>query len=505
MIEKRARERRVRNFSNYITFLQFVPQVRKPRWVLISIMSESKNLTTGSVSQNLIRLVLPMIFGIVAVLSVSLVDTYFVGRLGTDPLAALSFTFPVTLTISSLAIGLGAGAASLVSRSVGAQDQEDAKRMATDSLILAIALVAAISILGFFTIRPLFSLLGAQGEILNMIERYMRIWYISMPFLVVPMVANAIIRAVGDALWPSAIMIGAAFVNIATTPMFIFGFGIIPALDIEGAAWGTLVARVTTLIFASYILVFREKLVVLAFESFEDTLKSWWRVVKIAVPAAIGSAANPIGIAVVTSIVAMIGSETVAAFGVATRIESFSAIPMLALSSAIGPMVGQNWGANEKDRVIRSLHLCYGACAVWSALLVGVFWFFGETLAGIFASSPKVGEEAASYLKIIPFSLWGYGIVIVAAGAYNSLGKSVTGLGYYLVRSAVFYVPLSWLASMMSGSEKVYIAIAVSNALAGIVVGVHSLWWLNRADITDCSPSSESGSDSTASEAASEK
>lgn len=453
-------------------------------------MSDSKNLTAGPVGANLLRLALPMVFGIVAVLSVSLVDTYFVGRLGTNPLAALSFTFPVTLAITSLSIGLGAGVASLVSRSVGSGDKESAKRISTDALILALLLVIIISIIGYLTIRPLFALLSASDEILDMIVRYMQIWYISMPFLVVPMVSNAIIRAVGDALWPSAIMIGAAAVNIATTPMFIFGIGFIPALDIEGAAWGTLVARVTTLIFASYIIVFREKLVTFKIQSLQDTMKSWWEIIKIAVPAAIGNAANPVGIAIVTAIIATIGSETVAAFGVATRIESFSAIPMLALSSAIGPMVGQNWGAVEKGRVIRSLHLSYAACTIWSVILAAVFWFFGLQIASVLASSESVASEAALYLKIIPISLWGYGVVIVAAGAYNSLGKSITGLGYYLVRTAVFYVPLSWFASMMSGSEKVYIAIAVSNVLAGIAIGAHSLWWLKKANISDCTPDS---------------
>ena len=110
-----------------------------------------------------------MVLGIIAVISVSLIDTFYVGHMGTQELTALSFTFPVTLTVSSLAIGLGAGASSVVSRAIGADERNNAKRLATDSLVLALILVIAVATVGFFAIDPLFTLLGATGETLELI------------------------------------------------------------------------------------------------------------------------------------------------------------------------------------------------------------------------------------------------------------------------------------------------------------------------------------------------
>ena len=106
--------------------------------------SSSRDLTQGSISKALYSLVAPMIFGIIAVISVSIIDTYFVAKLGTDELTALSFTFPVTMAVASIAIGLGAGAASVVSRAVGAGNTEDAKRLTTDSLVLAILVILSL-------------------------------------------------------------------------------------------------------------------------------------------------------------------------------------------------------------------------------------------------------------------------------------------------------------------------------------------------------------------------
>lgn len=443
-------------------------------------MTRSKSLINDNISIVIWRLVLPMIFGVIAVLSVSLIDTYFVGKLGSNALAAISFTFAVTFTISSLSIGLSAGAGSMVSRVIGEGNKHKARQLSTDAIILSLCLVIIISILGYIYARNLFSLLGARGQILDMIVRYMDIWFISMPFLVVPMVANAIIRAAGDAFWPSIIMIGAALVNIITTPMFVFGFGPIPQLGIEGAAWGTFIARVTTLIFALYILTLREKLLSYEIQKIRILLTSWWKILKIGIPASLGNATNPLGITIVTAIIATIGADTVAAFGVATRLEAFASIPMLALSSAIGPIAGQNWGANKKDRVILALKQCYIICFLWSAFIAIIFYFLGESFAKFLSSDADVAKEAAVYLKIVPFTLWGYGFIIVAAGAYNALGKSVTGLSFYLTRTALFYVPLSWFASILAGSEAIFIAISISNVTAGILIGAYSLWWLKQ-------------------------
>ena len=122
-------------------------------------------MTTGPVAGHLARMTLPMVVGILAVLSISVADTYFVAQLGTNELAALSFTFPVVFCMASIGIGLGAGASSVVSRAVGSGDERRVRRLATDSLILALLIVGGLATLGLLTIEPLFRLLGALAQI----------------------------------------------------------------------------------------------------------------------------------------------------------------------------------------------------------------------------------------------------------------------------------------------------------------------------------------------------
>ncbi|MFW5816547.1 MAG: MATE family efflux transporter, partial [Wenzhouxiangella sp.] len=333
---------------------------------------------------------------------------------------------------------------------------------------------------GLLTLEAVLVILGASGEILDMAMRYSRIWYLSLPFLIVTMVCNAMTRAGGDAFWPSTIMVCSALLNVIVTPILVFGIGPFPDLGIEGAALATLLARVISSLMALYLVIGRDRLVVLAWRDLRRFSRSARRVLGIGIPAALGNASNPLGMAIATAVIAVLGSETVAGFGVATRLEAFAILPMLALSASIGPVVGQNWGSDRADRVALAMKTAFGFCAGWALVLALFFWAFGQPIAALFSAEPSVTEQAARYLWIVPISLWGYGFVIIAAGAFNALGKPLIALGYSLTRTAVFYVPLVWIASRLDGSATVYAAIAVANVLAGILVAVDSLHRVRR-------------------------
>lgn len=434
-----------------------------------------QDLSTGPVGRRLAGLAWPMTLGLLAAMSVSLADAFFLGRLGTGELAAISFAFPVVFTFTSVSIGLGAGAASVVSRAIGRGDRAEARRLATDSLGLAVALMMALSALGWLAARPLFAALGAQGAVLDDAVAYMRVWYPSMPFLVVVMVANNILRAGGDARAPSAILVAMAAVNLALAPLLIFGLGGLPRLEVEGAAWASLVARAAVAGASLAVLAIRDRLIEGARPPLRALWASWRRVLAIALPAALGNAVAPLGVAAVTAALAGFGTASVAAFGVATRVEAFATLPMLALSAAIGPVAGQSWGAGRAERVEEALRGAFLFCLLWSGLLAAAFWAVGEEVAAAFTDDPTVAAQAASYLRVVSLSLVGYGVAVVAAGAFNALGRPLTALGYHLLRTVGLLVPLAWAAAALAGPRAVFVAIALANAVAGGLIARHAL------------------------------
>lgn len=185
-------------------------------------------LVEGNIKKQLFQMTWPMIFGMLGLVVFNLVDTYFIGQLGVKQLAAMGFTFPVVTLINSFALGLGIGTSALVSRALGQGNHDQAARITTDSLVLAILLAACISIVGLLTIDPVFNMLGAEEDVLFYIKQYMSIWYMGSVFVVIPMVGNNAIRATGDTRTPALVMVVAGLSNAIMDYLLIFGIGIFP-------------------------------------------------------------------------------------------------------------------------------------------------------------------------------------------------------------------------------------------------------------------------------------
>ena len=257
------------------------------RGVFKAIMSTKRaDLLNDPVGPTLLRLAGPMALGFIAVILFSVVDTFWVGRLGSRELAAMSFTFPVIFLVMSIAVGMGVGMTSVVSRAIGRGDTGRVCRFTTDGLLLANTLVVLVAAAGLSTIGPVFETLGASPDIVTLIRRYMVPWYMGIGFIVIPIVGNAAIRATGDTKTPSLIMMIAGGVNMVLDPLLIFGVGPFPRLELQGAAIATVIAYAITFIAAFVILWKRERMLEFARPTIRDLLDSWRQILYIAVPAA---------------------------------------------------------------------------------------------------------------------------------------------------------------------------------------------------------------------------
>lgn len=426
-------------------------------------------LTQGSTFRHILNLTLPMVWALFATIGFNVADTFFIAQLGTMELAAISFTFPVVMTLISLAIGLGAGTSAVVARAIGQGDRRRVERLATDGLLLAAVVVSAFVVVGLLTIDPLFRLLGAEEALLPLIRDYMEIWYLGIPFLVVPMVGNNVIRASGDARFPSLIMIIAALVNLILDPLLIFGLAGFPRLELQGAALATVAARAITFIGAIAILHYRERLIRWSKPKASEVFASWRAILHVGLPAAGTQMINPIAIAVITRFVAAYGTTAVAGFGLATRLEALSLVFLFALSSSTGPIVGQNLGAGLLERIRMTLRQSYFLSFGWGAAVALLLGFFGPAMAGLFDDDPAVIAIAQDYLLIVPFSYGLYGAVMVAGAGFNALGRPLSSTFLTLLRMIILYIPLAYIAGQIYGIVGIFAAAAIANLGAGLV------------------------------------
>jgi putative MATE family efflux protein len=397
------------------------------------------------------------------------VDAFFVGRLGPDHLAALSFTFPVVLVIGNLALGMGVGVTALISPAVGGGNSGAVKRITTDSLIFSVLLVAAISVGGLFTIDPLFRALGAGPDILPLIRQYMRIWYYGMICVVVPMVGNSAIRATGDTRTPSIIMMIAAAVNTIFDPLLIFGVGPFPAMGIAGAAVATVIARFSTMTVSLLVLGLRERMLTLKIRPLTEMLSSWRRLVYIGIPAAASRVILPIALGMITRIVSAYGIQEVAAYGVATRVEFFANTVLFALSWVIGPFVGQNWGGGARDRVRKAMGYGMWFSVLWGLLLYAILAAAARPIAAAFNDAAEVQRTIVLYLRVVPIGYGGFGILLIVASALNVLNRPLHAASLTVFQMFVLMVPLAFAASRFLDVWGVFAAIALVDVLIGVI------------------------------------
>ncbi len=438
-------------------------------------MSEAAKLTPGSIRGHLVSQTLPMMIGVAAIMSVGLVDAYFIGRLGSEELAAVAFIFPVTIALSSLGVGVMVGVSSVIARALGAGDLDRAARRANFGAVFAAGLGLAMGLALYAVLDPLFRLMQAPEALLPLIHDYMGPFALGMPLLMLQMGLNGVLRGQGAARMMSAVSIFFALANWILKPLLISGGFGLTGFGVAGAAYAVLAGYALASLLAWWLL--RRTLLPIHPSLIRQCRwgESARAIAKVAGPAALSNAINPIGLSVLTALLASQGEAAVAGFGAAGRLQAFAVVPLLALSGSIGSIVGQNWGAGRADRSRLAMLEAGIFCVGYGLVLAVLLYVFGDWFADLFAEDPAVIEQFSAYLAISVWGYAGFGLLIVANGALNAVDKSGFALAQSFARVFLVMLPFAWLLRGAWGEEAVYAAELVAN-LAGGALAAYIAW-----------------------------
>ena len=435
-------------------------------------------MTKGPVGPNLIRLAIPMIFGLISILLINLVDTFYISLIGVRELVAISFTFPVTFTLMSFSFGIGIGAASVISRAIGEGDHHRVQRLTTDSLLLVALIILVVAGLSYLNLDAIFRLMGATDESLPLIEEYMIPWLMGVVFVVIPIVGNSAIRATGDTKTPSIIMVIAAVVNAVLDPILIFGYGPFPEMGIEGAAIATVISYISIMIVGLWMLGKRERMLTANWPGIAEILSSWKALLYIGIPAMLTQLLFPVSNAVLTRIAADLGDATVAAFGVGSRIESLAMIGSMALSSVIIPFIGQNYGAKKFDRIKTASRFVLRFALIWGITVWAFLALFSGGIAWAFSDDLEIQTLIKQFFWIVPFGFGFHGISQLVSGSCNALHRPFHSTIINIMRLFLFLIPLVYLGSQIWGTTGFFIGIALGNLATGTIA-----WYWFRSSI----------------------
>lgn len=401
-------------------------------------------------------------------------EAVYLGILGTEALAAMGFAFPLTITLFAFAGGIGSGSSSVIARAMGAGDRHRASLLVTHAQILALILGILLGAVSVAYAPQIIAALGAKDLVLELTIEYLEVYMLGFPFFMLSIVGSTLLRATGSAASPGIIMSVGSVIQIALGPILIFGWFGIPEMGIAGAAWAYVASRVLSMVLYGWLLV-RTRLMTW---EMRGLFNSWSSIMHVGGPAIASGLVMPVSMLIITRLLANHGHEVVAGYNVASRVETMAHMILWSCSSSVEPVIGQNWGARQFDRVRRALFLAHSFCLGWGAVTFVIMILFGSFLVSLIDSNPIVVDTATMFFIWVPASIGFMGMMQVANSSFNARGLPMPALVISLLRSLIIYVPLALLGDHLWGYTGIFAATALTNVALGIVA-----WHWNRVSV----------------------
>lgn len=424
------------------------------------------NETTPPLGRTLWRQTWPMAIGVLALLGFQLVDSAFVARLGTAPLAAQSFTFPLTFLVIGVQVGLGIAIAALISRALGGGETARARRLGSLVLMLGGVIIALLVFLLWWAQTPIFARLGADALSRELIRDYWAPQLFASWLGAVLYFIYSLFRAHGDTRLPGKMMVITSLLNLGLDPLLIFGIGPWDGLGLPGAAWATAIAFGCGLFIASRRLRETDWLTSQGLKS--ELRRSARPFAAIAGPAMISQLMPPLAAMLAISVVARLGESTVAAWGLASRLETLALVVVLAMTMSLPPWLGRCYGAGDWQQVNRLMRLALGVVVVWQLGLGLALALLAPWVAHLLAGSPDVHDALTVLIRFLLPSYAPLGICMLVVSAGNALGWPLRAMLMSAARLFVCYLPFLWLGAWLGGLVGLAAGAAVGNLLAGV-------------------------------------
>jgi putative MATE family efflux protein len=418
---------------------------------------------TIALARDVFKQTWPMVFGIFSLMSFQLADSTFISQLGVLPLAAQGFTLPLQMVIIGLQVGLGIATTAVISRILGQNEENRARQIGGLVFMVGALGVFIMAIVIWFMRAQILTLLGASADVTPYINQYWPAWLCSAWLGAMLYFAYSICRSHGNNFLPGILMMATSIINIALDPLFIFYFD----LGLQGAAIATICS------FSIGLLIILPKLSTQNWFSFNwDSLRIWKSIQElnaIMTPAMMGQLLPPLASIFVTKIVAVFGAAAVAGWAIATRVEFFTIVVVLALTMSLPPMIGRLYGAKDCKTIIGLVKITVIFSILLQLILAALLFVFAAPLASFFSADSQVQSIIYQYLILVPVSLSSLGVCMLMVSICNSLEMPMRALLISTLRLFVCYLPLVWIASRLWLLEGVFVGAMLGNILAGLM------------------------------------
>lgn len=444
----------------------------------IAVTGKEQEFTKGSIRRAVFMLSIPMILEMLMESIFAVVDIFYVSKVSVNAVATIGLTESVVTLVYAVAIGLSMAATAIVARRIGENDREGASRATVQVIFLGVAVAAVISVIGILFPKDILALMGGEPDLIAEGYGYTQVLLGGNVTIMLLFLINAVFRGAGDASIAMWTLIVSNGLNIILDPMFIFGFGPIPAFGVEGAAIATTIGRGSAVLFQLAVLFYGWSKIKVGFKDLVLRVGVMLNLVKVSLGGIGQFLIGTSSWVFLMRIMSEFGSEVLAGYTIAIRVMMFTFMPAWGMSNAAATLVGQNLGAKQPDRAEQSVWQTGKYCAIFMGLVSLAYLFFAPQIIGWFTQEANVIENGSLCLRVIAagYIFYAYGMVVI--NSFNGAGDTETPTIINFVCFWLFQLPFAYLMAITFdfGPTGVFLAIV----LAEVLISVIAIIWFRK-------------------------
>lgn len=434
----------------------------------VTQVKENK-MGTEPVFKLIMSMSLPAMFSMLIQSMYNVVDSIFVSQLGEKALSSVSLAFPIQNLLVAVAVGTGVGLNSLISRSLGAKNQARADKTASHSMPLAALCWIVFAIVGIFLTKPFFQMFTDDAEVINMGTQYLTTVLVVSMGVFVSVLVERLLQSTGDMKHPMLIQLFGAITNIILDPIFIFGWFGVPAMGVLGAAVATVIGQVAGAIYGLYIMVKKEHAISISLKGFKFDFDIIKKVYAVGFPTIVMQSIGSVITMILNNILTAFSLAAVSILGIYFKMQSFIFMPIFGLTHGLMPIIGYNYGAKNKERIVSALKIAYGVALAIAVAGTAIFFFGNGILLKLFNATPEMMEIGKQALQTISLCFPFAAISIISSNLFQATGFGFRSLIVSTTRQVILLLPFAVIASRYMGPAGVWWAYVVAEVGSVII------------------------------------
>ena len=410
------------------------------------------NLTKDPLTSLFKKIAIPAIIATLFQTLFNVVDTFFAGMISAEALSALAKSFPIYFILIAASVGVTVGGTSLIANSIGERDKTNVLNYFGQTIVYGIVLSFIVTFIGLFFASNIFSLMGSTIEVINLGLKYTNVIFSGSIIFISVVALNSLLHAEGDTKTFRNVLILSFFLNILLNPLFIFGYGPIPAMGMTGIGVATIICQIIAFLLLLIKIINSKSLKNISIKNFYPNIDFLTKIFFQSAPISAALFMISIGNFIILYYASKFGEPAVAGYGSAARFEQILLLPVLGLNTAVISIVGQNFGAKEYLRVKQSYYqaITYGTVLMFVAGLI--IFFSADKIVSIFSNNADVINYGTIYLKISALIFPAYPIYFISNGFFMALKKASYAMNLNIIRNVLLPIPTIIFANFIGGS-----------------------------------------------------